>query len=327
MELTYCYQEWLFRETFKISRSASTASRLFVAYVRDGDLIGRGECGILPQYGETQADVAAGLEAARDLIAGGITREELPRSVPNSSVRNALDCALWDLECKREERSIWDLIGVARRDSLECDLTISVNPVEKMCADATRALDLGYRILKLKADKTDVIERVSAIAASAPGVRLIVDANEAWDIETLRRVDQRLAELGVVLIEQPLPHQNDATLASYRGPVPICADESCRDITAMPLLAERYQAINIKLDKVGGLTAGLELAQDAKARGMELMLGSNGPTSLGAAPGYVLSTFADHIDMDGPPLLLEDRAHAMLYRDGRMHCFTERLWG
>ena len=327
MELIYARQEWPYRETFRISRGASVTSELFVAWLKAGDLVGRGECGILTQYGQTAEDLVEGFEAARAVLRQRPAREELADEIPNPSVRNAIDCALWDLECKRSGRSIWDLTGVPRAPSIEVDMTISVNSTEKMCADAAKAATEGYRILKLKADRTDVVERVSAIAARVPGVAFIVDANEAWDMQTLRDVAETLAGLGTVLIEQPLHHTADRDLAGYRGPVPICADESCRDLDDLDTLAARYQAINIKLDKVGGLTRALALARAAKARGLGLMLGCSGPTSLGAAPAYVVAALADHVDLDGPALLLEDREARMIYRDGRLHGFDSRLWG
>jgi L-alanine-DL-glutamate epimerase-like enolase superfamily enzyme len=219
------------------------------------------------------------------------------------------------------------MTGVDKADSVPCDLTISVNSIEKMCEDARAARRQGYTLLKLKADRSHVVERVSAIAAAAEGATFVVDANEAWDIETLERVAPTLARLGVVLIEQPLHHLHDAALAGYRGPIPICADESCRTIEGLGILAERYQAINIKLDKVGGLTGGLALARAAKARGMQVMLGCNGPTSLGSAPAFIIATLSDYVDLDGPALLLDDRAGAMQYRDGRIFCFGSDLWG
>jgi L-alanine-DL-glutamate epimerase-like enolase superfamily enzyme len=327
LELIFAYQEWPYRETFKISRGASVNSALFVAWLKDGDRVGRGECGILTQYGQTQDDLMAAFEAAREGLRQGPARRDLRRFVANSSVRNALDCALWDLECQKAGRDIWDLTGVTRAPSIEVDITISVNATQKMCADAARAVDEGYRLLKLKADRSEVLERVAAISERFPGVGLIIDANEAWDMATLLRVGDQLARLGVVLIEQPLPHTADDALAGYKGPVPICADESCRDLEDLERLAGIYQAINIKLDKVGGLTPALDLARAAKARGLKLMLGCSGPTSLGAAPAYVVATLADYVDLDGPALLLEDRAQAMVYREGRLHCFDARLWG
>jgi L-alanine-DL-glutamate epimerase-like enolase superfamily enzyme len=327
MELLYAYQEWPYRETFRISRSSRANSSLFLAIVRDGEHVGRGECSYLEQYGHTRDDVLSGLERARDILADNPSREDLERLIPNSSVRNAVDCAMWDLECRRAGQSVWKRAGVERAESIEVDITISVNPIPKMCADARLAASQGYGVLKLKADKDQVVERVQAIAEAVPGVRFIVDANEAWDIGALERSADALHDLGVVLIEQPLHHQRDEALARYRGPIPVCADESCRGLEDLDQLAERYQAINIKLDKAGGLTPGLALARAAKARGLGLMIGCSGPTSLGVAPAYVIATMAEFVDLDGPALMLDDRAGAMRYSGGRLFCFGSDLWG
>lgn len=327
MDLLFAFQEWPYAETFRISRSAKTNSELFTVYIRDGDLVGRGECGLLPQYGQTREDVAAALEGAADLLAGGATRADIAAKVANSSARNALDCALWDLECKRSGQSVWQRAGVERKEAIEVDLTIGINPTLKMRDDALAAFARGFRILKLKANQEDVLERVEAIAAACAGATLIVDANEAWDIATLNRLAGPLDALGVALIEQPLHHQADAPLAGYTGAIPLCADESCSSIKDLDRLSQLYQAINIKLDKVGGLTPGLELEAAAHARGMKVMLGCSGPTSLGAAPAYVLGTRCDFVDLDGPALLLDDRADAMHYSGGHLHCFTPQLWG
>lgn len=327
MDLVYAYQEWPYRETFKISRGATATSDLFFVALRDGEFVGRGECGILPQYGHTPQLVRDEFERARPLVEAGIDRARLQDSGLNSSVRNALDAALWDLECRREGRSVWELADTPFVPSVEVDLTISVNPADKMAADARRAAAQGYRILKLKADAEAVLERVEAIARAVPGAQLIVDANEAWDLATLARLDGPLADLGVVLIEQPLHHERDAPLAGFRGRIPICADESCRDVGDLDVLQQRYAAINIKLDKVGGLTPGLQLARAARARGLKVMLGCSGPTSLGAAPAYLIATLSDFVDLDGPALLLDDRATAMRYADGRLHAFEPALWG
>jgi len=327
VELLFSFQEWSYKETFKISRSANANSALFVAYIKDGDLVGRGECGLLPQYGQTQQDAEEGFILAQTLIHQGLSREELPLKIVNPSVRNAIDCALWDLECKRSGQDIWTLTGLPKATSIEVDLTISVNPVDKMCADAVIAVANGYRILKLKADKNDVVAKVAAIASAVPGIEFIIDANEAWDLKTLHDSCDQLHTLGVKLIEQPLHHQSDDELIDYRGPIPLCADESCGSIGDLDRLASLYQSINIKLDKVGGLTPGLELARAARRANMKIMLGCGGPTSLGAAPAYVLATLCDYVDLDGPALMLDDRAHAMIYIDGQLRCFGPALWG
>ncbi|NCU10568.1 MAG: dipeptide epimerase [Sphingomonadaceae bacterium] len=327
MELLFAFQEWPYAETFRISRSAKTNSELFTVYIRDGNHVGRGECGLLPQYGQTREDVAAALADAADLLASGATRADIAAQVSNTSARNALDCALWDLECKRSGQDVWQGSGVPHKDRIEVDLTIGINPTPKMREDALAAFARGFRILKLKANQEEVLDRVKAIAAACPAAQLIVDANEAWDIDTLNRLAAPLAELGVALIEQPLHHLADEPLAFYTGTIPLCADESCSSLADLERLSRLYQAINIKLDKVGGLTPGLELQAAARARGMKIMLGCSGPTSLGAAPAYVLGTLCDFVDLDGPALLLDDRAHAMRYAEGHLHCFTAELWG
>lgn len=327
IDLTYAFQQWPYREVFRISRSAKSNSDLFMVMLREGEAIGRGECGILDQYGHTAADVSAAFDAAADQLAAGASREAVLKATANSSARNALDCAFWDLECKKTGQSIWRLTGLDRPESVECDLTIGINSPDKMRADALAAVAQGYRTLKIKVGREGIEERVEAISAAAPGVKLIVDANEAWDITVLRDVAPRLGAFNVALIEQPLHHARDADLAGYRGPIPICADESCRSLADLEAIRERYQAINIKLDKVGGLSDGLALARAAKAAGMGLMLGCNGPTSLGAAPAYLIASLADFVDLDGPALLLEDRAAGMTYAQGRIFSFTPEMWG
>jgi L-alanine-DL-glutamate epimerase-like enolase superfamily enzyme len=327
MELLYAYQEWAYAETFRISRSAKTNSELFVVYIREGSFVGRGECGLLPQYGEDRDDVASALDEARNLIADGATRIDIATKVRNTSARNAIDCALWDLECKKSGQDIWTRTGLPRADSIEVDLTIGINSSDKMRNDAVAAAAKGYHILKIKADRSDVLEKVSIIANACPGIQFIVDANEAWDISTLNNLAPRLDELGVRLIEQPLHHKADSALADYKGQIPLCADESCSSIDDLPRLSKLYQAVNIKLDKVGGLTPGLELTRAAKQRDLKVMLGCSGPTSLGAAPAYVLASLCDFVDLDGPALLLEDRSYPMRYSGGRLYCFSTDLWG
>ncbi len=327
MELIFAYQQWPYRETFRISRGDSVHSDLFVAWVRQDGVVGRGECGVLSQYGHTPDTLRLAFEAARDVIEREGTREAVSRRVRNSSVRNALDCALWDWECKSTGRSIWDLTGVARRAQVAVDLTISVNPLDKMCEDARRAAAAGYRLLKLKADAEDIVARVAAIREAVPAVQFVLDANESWSLDILAASSKDLAGLGVVLIEQPLHHSDDSDLEGFSGPIPICADESCCDLNDLPRLAGRYQAINIKLDKVGGLSPALELARAARKQGFKVMLGCGGASSLGAAPAYVVATLADFVDLDSPALLLEDRDHAMSYRDGQLEIFDRALWG
>lgn len=326
-ELIFAFQQWPYAQTFRMSRGSSVTSDLFTVYIRQDGLVGRGECGLLPQYGQTREDVAAALMEAGAILAEGGGREALAARITNTSALNALDCALWDLECRRSGKDIWALTGTARKERVEVDLTISINEPGRMRADALAAVASGFRILKLKADQDNVLDRAGAIAEACPSVQLIIDANEAWQIDELNRLAPALGALGVVLIEQPLHHQRDEALAAYTGAVPLCADESCSGLADLDRLSRLYQAINIKLDKAGGLSAGLALEQAARARGLGVMLGCSGPTSLGAAPAYVLATRCDYVDLDGPALLLDDRAGRMVYSDGYLHCFGPDLWG
>ncbi|MEI9994324.1 MAG: dipeptide epimerase [Rhizomicrobium sp.] len=325
--MTVAYQEWPYRQTFKFARETRQAAPLFVVHVSDGTHIGRGECGIQSLKDETPESVAAQLREIAGRIAAIGSRAELNRAVPAQSSRNAVDCALWDLECKRSGASIWQLSGVDPVPKIEVDITIGINALEKMRADAEQAVARGYRLLKLKADADSVLEKVDAIAKAVPGVKFIVDANEAWSMEQLSALAPALAALDVVLIEQPLHHDHDAALAGYDSPIPLCADESCATASQIGVLAERYDSVNIKLDKTGGLTEALALARAARAAGMGLMMGCNGATSLGNAPAYVIGALCDYRDIDSQELLFEDRAGGMVTRAGELHAFDSRFWG
>ena len=327
LRMTFAYQEQPYRQTFKIARETREAAPLFVVHVTDGEFVGRGENGVQSLKRETRDSVAAQLEDIRNTIAAIGTREELNRVVAASSARNGVDCALWDLACKRAGKSIWELTGLSYRERIEVDITIGINEVEKMRRDAQAAVGRGYGILKIKADAESVLDRVAAIAGVAPGVSFIVDANEAWTLSQLKALAPTLKALGVVTIEQPLHHDRDAELASYDSPVPLCADESCATRERLETLAERYDAVNIKLDKTGGLTEALALARAAREYGLGLMMGCNGATSLGNAPAYVVGTLCDWRDIDSQELLYEDRIHGMVTNNGTLHAFEAKLWG
>ncbi len=294
---------------------------------RTEPFIGRGECGLQSLKNETVDGVADHLRAIQREIAGIASREELNQRFPAQSARNAVDCALWDLECKRSGRSIWDLAELTRPERLEVDITIGLDTLDKMIANAVVAVGRGYRLLKLKADAQSVVENVAAISEATSGVQFIVDANEAWSIEQLREVAPRLQSLGVILIEQPLHHDLDGPLAGFDSPIPICADESCATASQIDALADRYQAVNIKLDKSGGLTEALNIAHAARAKGMGLMMGCNGATSLGNAPGYVVGSLCQHRDLDSQELLFEDRQGGMATRNGELCAFESGFWG
>ena len=327
LEMLVAYQEWPYRQVFKFARETRQSAQLFVVHLSDGVHIGRGECGIQSLKDETPELVAEQLGKIAGRIEEIGTREELNCRIPARSWRNAIDCAFWDLECKQTGKSVWELAGLARPAKFEVDLTIGINPVEKMCINSRDAASKGYRILKIKSDAQSVIQKVRAISATVPGVRLIVDANESWTMEQLRSLTPQLQLMNVVLIEQPLHHEKDADLADFDSPIPICADESCATSDELGVLAERYDALNIKLDKTGGLTEALALARGARARNMALMMGCNGATSLGNAPAFVVGSLCDWRDVDSQEMLFEDRTDGMVTKNGELYAFGGKLWG
>lgn len=327
LHMSYAYQEWPYRKVFRISRSAREFSSLFVVHLSDGEHIGRGECGVLPHYGETRESVAAEFEAMRAQLPYCPTPQLLNEKMAAGSARNALDCALWDLTCKRTGRSIWELTHVPRPAHLEIDCTIGIDDRAAMCADAARLVGEGFRVLKIKANAEAVMETVRAIAAAAPSARLIIDANEAWTLPQLKSVAPELAELNVALIEQPLHRDIDEQLADYHSPVPLYADESCATSADLERLAARYDGVNIKLDKTGGLTEALALARAAAARAMGVMIGCNGATSLGLAPAYVIGALCEHRDLDSAALLFEDRVGGLRFANGDLFEVAAGFWG
>ena len=327
LHMTVAYQEWPYREVFAYARARHAVSRLFVCNLSDGTHIGRGECGLQTLKNETSEQMREELEDIASGIARIGDRETLNREIPAGSARNAVDCAFWDLACKRERRSVWTLANIPPAPAIEVDISIGINDTDKMCADARGAAGRGYRLLKLKADAETAFDKIAAIAEGVPGMRFIVDANEAWTLAQLKSIAPKLARIGVEVIEQPLHHDRDADLEGYHCPIPLCADESCATRENLDVLARRYQAINIKLDKAGGLTEALALARSARARGLELMVGCNGATSLGNAPAYVVGTLSKWRDIDSHELLYEDRAAGMTTRNGKLQVFEPALWG
>jgi L-alanine-DL-glutamate epimerase-like enolase superfamily enzyme len=255
------------------------------------------------------------------------TPELLNAAFPAGSARNAVDCALWDLVCKRSGQSIWDLTGIPRQPQQAIDFTIGIDDVDDMCASARSLATAGYRELKVKVDARRILETVGAIAQAAPGVALIVDANEAWTLDQLKDVAPALQRLGAVMIEQPLHRDIDHQLEGYKSPVPLYADESCATSADLPRLRQRYDGFNIKLDKCGGLTEALKMVRTGRELGMGVMIGCAGATSLGLAPAYVVGTLCDYRDLDSAGLHFDDRSAGMVYAQGSIHCFTPQLWG
>ena len=286
---------------------------------------GRGEAVPYPRYGETSASVAAQVLALRSAVESGLDREGLQRALAPGAARNALDCALWDLEAKRAGVRAWRLAGRERLDPVKTAYTLSLGPPEAMAEAARNAA--RRPLLKLKIGGPDDLDRVAAVRAAAPRTRLIVDANEALRLDDLVRLVPDFARLGVKLIEQPLPAGEDEALEGFESAVPLCADESIHTRAELAACASRYRAINIKLDKTGGLTEALALRTQAKARGLGVMAGCMVATSLAMAPALLVAQGADFVDLDGPLLLARDRVPGLAYRGSVIEPPAPDLWG
>jgi L-alanine-DL-glutamate epimerase-like enolase superfamily enzyme len=288
-------------------------------------MIGRGEGTAIYYHGETAESVLAQVESQGDAITAGLTREELQTRLPRGAARNAIDCALWDLEAKRAGIPVWQLAGLPAPRPLVSAFTISLGEPERMEADARAAAHLP--LLKLKLAGEGDLARVAAVHRGAPVARLIVDANEAWTGRDVAAEAARLQEYGVELIEQPVRAGEDASLDGVASPIPLCADESCQDRADLARCIGRYAAINIKLDKSGGLTEALALAAGARAAGLEIMVGCMLATSLGIAPAFLVAGQARWVDLDGAVLLAKDRAGAMAMQSGLLSPPGDALWG
>ena len=296
-----------------------------VADIANAGRRGRGEAVPYARYGETTAGVIAQIEAVRAEIEAGADRADLPRLLPAGAARNALDCALWDLEAKRAGVRAWTLAGLARLDPVKTCYTISIASPDEM-AEAARA-NARRPMLKLKIGAADDLVAVEAVRAAAPKTRLVVDANEALGFEDFRRLAPEFARLGVLVVEQPLPVGEDAALTGYASPVPLCADESLHTRAELVACVGRYTMINIKLDKAGGLTEALALAREARALGFDIMAGSMVGTSLGVAPAMILAQGAAVADLDGPLLLARDRDEGLTVTGSLLEPPTAELWG
>ena len=315
-------ERWPLARPFAIARGVKTVAEVVVAHIAEGGLEGRGECVPYPRYGESAMEVAATINAFR----GPFQRDELLRAMPPGAARNAIDCALWDLEAKRQGKTAWQLAGVAEPSDVVTAFTLSLAEPAELAAYAEAERHRPLLKIKLGADIDQDIERIRLVRQSAPKARLIVDANEGWTFAALRKVMPVAAAAGVELIEQPLPAQEDGALAGYRGPVPLAADESVHDGANIGALAQRYQVLNIKLDKAGGLTQALALARAARSHGLGVMVGCMVCTSLAIAPALLLAGAAQVVDLDGPLLLAKDRPPGLDYRDDRIR-WRDGVWG
>ncbi|MBT8457135.1 MAG: dipeptide epimerase [Alphaproteobacteria bacterium] len=308
-------------EAFTISRGSRTEAHVLTATVREGAFSGRGECVPYARYGETLESVTAQIEGLPD----GITRDALQSTLPPGAARNAVDCALWDLEAKRAGCRVWELAGLPTPGPEITAFTLSLDTPERMRAAA--AQQAHRPLLKIKLGTPDDMPRLEAVRAGAPASRIVVDANEGWSAEVYADLVPHLQRLGVALVEQPLPAGQDDALAGIARPVPVCADESCHDRASLPGLAGKYDMVNIKLDKTGGLTEALALRDAARARGFGIMVGCMVGSSLAMAPAVLLAQGAAVTDLDGPLLLAEDRDQPLQYDEAGVHPPDPGLWG
>jgi len=311
--------------SFTISRGAKTEAVVVVAELNDGTHRGRGECVPYPRYNETPEAALKALQGLSDAVAGGLDREALQTALPASAARNALDCAFIDLEAKRAGRRAWDLLGRTTPNPCTTAYTISLGSPAAMAEATAKAAHLPLLKIKLGGDGDG--ERIAAVRKAAPGCELLVDANEAWTPSDLERNLAACAEAGVTLVEQPLPAGWDDMLGRIRRPVKVCADESAHDRKSLDALRGRYDAVNIKLDKTGGLTEALDMADAAKALGFDIMVGSMVATSLAMAPAMLLTPMARFVDLDGPLLLARDRDNGLRYDGSLVHPPEPSLWG
>ncbi len=323
--LSVTRRTWPLAQPFAISRGSKTTAEVVVAEIFDGDSRGRGECVPYPRYGETVDSVVQAIENMRGAVFSGLDREALQRAMPPGAARNALDAAFWDIDAKRDNRRAADFAGIAAMQPLVTAYTLSLDTPERMGAAAAAQRDRP--LLKLKLSGDGDVERVRAVRRAAPAARLIVDANEGWSERHLTEIMPALAELGVVLIEQPLPAGADDALASLAHPIPICADESCHTSADLDRLVGKYDAVNIKLDKSGGLTEALALAEAAAARGFAIMVGCMIGTSLAMAPAMLVAQLASFVDLDAPLLLASDRVPGLRYDGSTVYPPERALWG
>jgi len=313
---------WPLKDTFSISRGSKSAAHVVVVTVHDGSHRGRGEAVPYARYGETVEGVLEAITAAACSIS---EHASLSRQLKPGAALNALDCALWDLEAKRRGATVATLAGLPKPISKLTAYTLSLDAPEAMARKATDVRHLP--LLKLKLGGAGDTERIRAVRAARPDARLLVDANEAWTLDMLPEFMAVAAECGVEVIEQPLPATADDALRSFAHTVPICADESVHTVRDLDRLEGLYDAVNVKLDKAGGLTGAITLSCEARRRGLKVMIGSMVATSLAVAPAMLLASDADWIDLDGPLLLARDREPALHIDNGHISPPEPQLWG
>ncbi len=321
-------QSWPLRRTFTIARGSRTqVQTVIVSLVDVHGHAGRGEAVPYPRHGETPQQVLADLEQARTAIEAGVSVHDLPQLLRTLAARTAVDCALWDLAARQQHTPVWQLAGLPRPEPRITACTISLDTPHNMAQEARERADYPLLKLKLGGEANEDLERLAAVRAARPDADLIIDANEGWRAADLPRLLAACAQAGVALVEQPLPAGEDEALAEIERPVPVCADESLRGPEDLRDIANRYDAVNVKLDKAGGFTPALALARQARESGLKVMVGCMLASSLAMAPAFLLAPLAEWIDLDGPLLLAQDAQPPIRFEGALMHPPTGALWG
>ena len=322
-QATFTIETWPTKKPFSITGYTFTNIQILYVTLTENGCIGRGEASGVYYLDETGESLLAQAEVVREALEQGADREALQTLLPAGGARNAIDCALWDLEAKQTGKSIWALTGITPRETITVN-TVGIDTPQTMAATA-KALDTPKIKVKLNAEQA--IERIQAVCDARPDAEIVVDINQGWTFEQLTDLAPQFKTLGIAMIEQPLPRGNDQQLENYQSPIPLCADESCLDSSELAQASRRYQMINIKLDKTGGLTEALRLARQAKAQGLELMVGNMIGTSLAMAPSFVIAQYCKFVDLDGALMLKNDRHPAMNYSGGQVSIPTPEFWG
>jgi L-alanine-DL-glutamate epimerase-like enolase superfamily enzyme len=318
-------ESWPLERPFRISRGVKTAADVVIVEITDGSFTGRGECVPYPRYGESVDSVATQIRSIASSLEEGASRAECRELLAPGAALNAIDCALWDLESRASGRSVDQWLNLARPATLTTALTVGLDTPANMKIAAAQFA--AVPVIKVKVDGNAPDQQLEAVHAAAPHAKLIVDANEGWSIEILADLNHFLKDIGVVLVEQPLPVGKDDVLEGFHSAVPLCADESCHTVDDLPRLTTRYQAVNIKLDKTGGLTGALALLTAARRSRMVVMTGCMVCTSLAIAPAWLIAAASDFIDLDGPLMLRADRQGGVRGAAGQLSAPERALWG
>jgi L-alanine-DL-glutamate epimerase-like enolase superfamily enzyme len=325
MDFSIHIADWQLTEPFRISGNEWITSTCLVVHLGENGFFGRGEAQGVFYLDETAESIFEQAHAVAGEIRKGISRQELQDLLPAGGARNAIDCAMWDLECKKTGKTIWQLTGIDPKPVTTVYTIGLEDSPEAMAAKAAAAMDAP--ILKIKLSNHMPYEKLAAIRAARPDAELVVDANQGWSFELMKEVLPKLVDLNLAMLEQPLARGGDDMLEGFDSPITLAADESCLHTGELESAARRYSMINIKLDKTGGLTEGLRLARAAKEKGCKLMVGNMVGTSLSMAPSFVVAQLCDFVDIDGPLLLRYDYPHALKYNKGVVNGFDPELWG